>query len=165
MLGKRGYIGPLGDDFPSIFPLMLGLIIFFSTLSLAYTAYQAKNDTVQTMRANLMISRAVRYQIYFDEDYWSYACQLALALRGNYQTHLAMWIEYEGDKGWRLGGVCPSEDSREFWEKYLNTPSDVQNILLEKTRNRQASFMTYPVIWKGEEGANKPARLVVVTWR
>ncbi len=157
--GSRGYIGPLGDDFPSIFPLMLGLLVFFSSLYIAYTTYQSKNDTVQCMRANILISRAVRYQVVFDKEYWKKACNLGLSLRGDYQVHLAMWIEHQGKQGWKIEGVCPLDE--EFWED----SSDPGSLLYQTKGTRAMVTMTYPVIWRSNEGINVPARLVVVTWR
>ena len=161
---RRGYIGPIGDDFPSIFPLLLGLLIFFSALYVAYLSYQSKNDAVQCMRANLMMSRAVRYQVYFDDRYWDYACHLGLALRGNYRVNLIMWIEYKDSGKWVLAGLCPSRDS-DFWNPF-GPPEDtkaLQVIISKITMNKQSATMTYPVLWKS--GVNKQARLVVVTWR
>ncbi len=175
---RRGYIGPIGDDFPSIFPLLFGLLIFFSSLFMAYSAYQAKDNTVQAMKANIMISRAVRYQVVFDGDYWRQACQLAMAMRGDYKTHVAMWISVE-KKGWRgriflmpnilkyrsFPAVCPLD--KKFWGNSISgqwvPESRAQDVILNITKGRTAITMTYPVIWKS--GTNEPAKLVVVTWR
>jgi hypothetical protein len=191
-LNNRGYIGPLGDDFPSIFPLLFGLIIFFSSLYAAYNIYQAKDSTVQVMKANIMISRAVRSQIYFDGEYWKYACKLGLAMRSNYQVHLAMWLEYKpvqsssssspssaisgedlrlvtysSGGSWPSSGqsaICPKD--RDFWGGSVpNTPSKLSEKIAEMTLNREAATMTYPVVYVDRNGYDNPARLVVVTWR
>ena len=167
-LGSHGYIGPMGDDFPSIFPLLLGLVVFFSALYTAYATYQTKNDIVQTMRANILISRAIRYQVVFDEDYWKSACNLALGLRGDYQVHLAMWVEEE-EKGngppgqryqWKIKAVCPQDD--EFWSGREDDPKTLTSQLKD---TKAAITMTYPIVWKGKDGVSTPARLTVVTWR
>ncbi len=176
---RKGYIGPLGDDFPSIFPIALGLIIFFSALYVAYASYQMKEDYVQTMRANIMISRAVRYQIYFDKDYWDFTCDLALALKTNYAVHLVMWLE-ENDQGkgnqivkwgngWGNDAICPSPMSssgRDLWGRSsFNSPADLSNKVSDIAKNRVITVMTYPVLVVSENKENTPARLVVVTWR
>ncbi|GEM_PF-4550994 len=177
-IGKKGYIGPLGDDFPSIFPIALGLMIFFSTIYVAYSAYQSKEDYVQTMRANIMISRAVRYQIYFDEDYWDFACDLASALKTNYAVHLAMWLEEEEETwrgtttgvvnfGYNNYALCPKYSglSSNFWRgQSSGGQPDPYAVIADKTKNRVITIMTYPVLYTTDEG-NKPVRLVVVTWR
>ncbi len=174
---KRGYIGPLGDDFPSLFPLLLGLLVFFSSLAMAYMVYDAKDSNVKAMRANVMISRSVRYQLTFDEDYWKYACSIAMGMRTNYDTHLAMWMEYLDDKGqihivsfegYRNLALCPLPDSDEgvdFWGAYVQNP---YLVVSDKTKGRYSITMTYPVIWVNDTGPQKlyvPARLVVVTWK
>lgn len=39
MLNRKGFIGPIGDDLPSLIPLIFALIIFFSTFSFALARY------------------------------------------------------------------------------------------------------------------------------
>jgi len=39
MLNRKGFIGPIGDDLPSLIPLIFALIIFFATFSFALARY------------------------------------------------------------------------------------------------------------------------------
>lgn len=40
---KRGFIGPIGDDLPSLVPLVISLLLFFSIFTLTLNTYNSKN--------------------------------------------------------------------------------------------------------------------------
>ncbi len=42
-LSKRGFIGPIGDDLPSLVPLVISLLLFFSIFTLTLDTYNSKN--------------------------------------------------------------------------------------------------------------------------
>ncbi len=37
---KKGFLGPIGDDLPSLIPLLFALVIFFSTFTSTFNVYQ-----------------------------------------------------------------------------------------------------------------------------
>ena len=55
----KGFIGPLGDDFPSIFPIVAGVVLFFGTLAYANGVIQEKNDYLEVRKAALGLSYLV----------------------------------------------------------------------------------------------------------
>lgn len=40
----KGFIGPIGDDLPSLIPILFGLAIFFSAFTFAYQAFDVENS-------------------------------------------------------------------------------------------------------------------------
>ncbi|VVB74805.1 Uncharacterised protein [uncultured archaeon] len=40
---RRGFIGPIGDDLPSLVPLVISLLLFFSIFTLTLNTYNTKN--------------------------------------------------------------------------------------------------------------------------
>lgn len=44
---QKGFIGPIGDDLPSLIPIVTGLVIFFSIFVLTLNTYNEKNDYLQ----------------------------------------------------------------------------------------------------------------------
>jgi len=44
---KRGFIGPIGDDLPSLIPIVTGLVIFFSIFVLTLNTYNEKNNYLE----------------------------------------------------------------------------------------------------------------------
>lgn len=51
---NKGFLGPIGDDLPSLVPLMFALIIFFSTFSFTWGIFDRRNldfnDDLYTLR-------------------------------------------------------------------------------------------------------------------
>lgn len=39
----KGFLGPIGDDLPSLIPLLFALLIFFGTFSFSYSVFSRKN--------------------------------------------------------------------------------------------------------------------------
>ncbi len=50
---KKGFVGPLGDDIPSIFPIVAGILLFVSTVAYSLSFIQAKNEYLDTRKAAL----------------------------------------------------------------------------------------------------------------
>jgi hypothetical protein len=57
--GLRGFIGPIGDDIPSIFPIVAGVVLFLGTLVYANNALDARNAELNLRKAGLDLSYAV----------------------------------------------------------------------------------------------------------
>jgi hypothetical protein len=55
----KGFIGPLGDDFPSIFPIVAGVVLFFGTLAYANGVIHEKDDYLEVRKAALGLSYLV----------------------------------------------------------------------------------------------------------
>ncbi|MEK6958018.1 MAG: hypothetical protein AABW99_03510 [archaeon] len=63
MLAK-GFIGPIGDDLPSLIPLLVGLVMFFSTFSVTFNAFDARNAEFDHDIALMRISRVLQSNSY-----------------------------------------------------------------------------------------------------
>lgn len=59
MKQKRGFVGPLGDDLPSIFPIIAAVLLFVGTLVYANGLVTGKNRTLETRQAGLGLSYIV----------------------------------------------------------------------------------------------------------
>lgn len=56
MVFRKGFVGPLGDDIPSIFPIVAGVLLFIGTLSYAIDTINEKNAYFDVRRAALGLS-------------------------------------------------------------------------------------------------------------
>jgi len=56
---KKGFLGPIGDDLPSIIALMLAMGIFFSAISYTMNIYNQKIAETETLKGSLEIGRAI----------------------------------------------------------------------------------------------------------
>ena len=55
----RGFVGPLGDDLPSIFPIVAAVLLFIGTLVYANGLVEGKNRLLETRQAALGLSYIV----------------------------------------------------------------------------------------------------------
>ena len=69
-LGSRGFVGPLGDDLPSIFPIVAGIILFISTISFAGGLAADKNSYLDVRKAALSISYLATEKGFVTRDTW-----------------------------------------------------------------------------------------------
>ena len=182
-MNLRGFIGPLGDDFPAIFPIALGLMFFFGAIAITYDVYNYKSTQANLIRANIMISRSVRAQTLMSPDYWEFqACPLITEIQANYGVSSAMMLERayyfneellgEDDPDTSLSldrpffmdgsdrpALCPESDDYDDWVEEAKIPLD--------DPNRRILSLSYPVLvnmeWDGtkyvgcvpEEGVRK----------
>ena len=55
----RGFVGPVGDDIPSIFPIVAGVLLFLGTLFFVNGTVQQKNELLEVRKAALSLSYLV----------------------------------------------------------------------------------------------------------
>lgn len=186
---KKGYIGALGDDFPALFPILLGLLLFFGSITLTYQVYELRSKQINAMRANVMLSRAVRTQRQFTGNYWNdYACPLLQSSRSNYGVHTAMILNrthydtYDKQAGsYSLDNdfvtfedtntiaIC-TENSLPPAGPGHGTPADWKNDVPhgEATESVNYVSMEYPVVVEVNTAGGKQfltAELILVTWQ
>jgi len=56
---SRGFIGPIGDDLPSIIAILLGLSLFFSALSFTLNVYNNKLTAYNILKGTMEIAHKV----------------------------------------------------------------------------------------------------------
>jgi len=57
---KKGFIGAIGDDLPSLIPIVFALLIFFSAFTATLAIYNSENAAVQTDMGMLSIARNLK---------------------------------------------------------------------------------------------------------
>ena len=55
----KGFVGPIGDDLPSILAILLALSVFFSGLTFALTTYNERLDNFNKLKGTIDIGRKV----------------------------------------------------------------------------------------------------------
>ena len=56
----KGFLGPIGDDLPSLIPLLFGLAIFFSSFTFAYQAFDAENANFKYAIKSMDLAKTVK---------------------------------------------------------------------------------------------------------
>ena len=57
---EKGFIGSIGDDLPSLIPIVFALLIFFSAFSATLSVYNSENASVSTDMGVLAIARSLK---------------------------------------------------------------------------------------------------------
>lgn len=57
-MNKLGFIGAIGDDFPSLIPLFFAIMLFFSSLAYAFTTINERDAYINTYINSLNIAKA-----------------------------------------------------------------------------------------------------------
>lgn len=60
MLSRKGFIGPIGDDLPSLIPIVTGLVIFFSVFVLTLNTYNEKNVFLERQMDMTTVARDIK---------------------------------------------------------------------------------------------------------
>jgi len=63
---EKGFIGPIGDDLPSLIPIIFSLVIFFSTFTLSFNAFDEGNTRFDHSIKILKISSEMRGDKYLN---------------------------------------------------------------------------------------------------
>ena len=61
---NKGFIGPIGDDLPSLIPLLFGLVMFFSTFTMTFSSFDARNTEFGYDVSVMRISRTLQSNSY-----------------------------------------------------------------------------------------------------
>jgi hypothetical protein len=59
-MNKKGFLGPIGDDLPSLIPLVFALIVFFGVFNLALGVFERKSSDFSADIAVLQIANGFR---------------------------------------------------------------------------------------------------------
>lgn len=59
-LNSKGYLGPIGDDLPSLIPLVFALVIFFSSFYSTVEAYNSKTVDFENDISVVQVSASLR---------------------------------------------------------------------------------------------------------
>ena len=64
----KAFIGPLGDDIPSIIAILLALGLFFSGMTFALNSFNEKSNSVSLLKASVEMSRSATSRVLMPEN-------------------------------------------------------------------------------------------------
>jgi hypothetical protein len=156
---RRGFIGPIGDDIPSIFPIMAGIVLFIATLIYAQDEFGAKNAEINLRKAGLDMSYIVLEKGYIIQGSFGDTCDGLLVPAS--------------EKGGVFFAVMLRDCAKDPSESFAGTEicsrtaeADAQ-ITSEYLARRQTSIFNYPVATDCTTAAGTRTGLgsvSVITW-
>ncbi len=57
---EKGFIGPIGDDLPSLIPIIVALVLFFTIFSITINSYNSKNESINRNISMMNVSRILK---------------------------------------------------------------------------------------------------------
>ncbi len=188
-----GFLGPIGDDLPSLVPLVFALIIYFAAFNSSLSVFDKKNASFSEELESLKIARVLRSNGYIvDEENFSALCSLlnpshtrfvagiaeigstpekAADPNENYDFYLdysePLQAQFLNDSG--PGARCfeagkkPDDASNGFF-----CCSNTGSFDLSSLESKAVSMRVYPIVLeKDRPGLGlvvSPMQLVVATW-
>ncbi|MEK6959164.1 MAG: hypothetical protein AABW59_03915 [archaeon] len=58
--GKKGFLGPIGDDLPSMIPIVMSLALFFMVFGATFSTYNTKNATIRQQFELTSVARELK---------------------------------------------------------------------------------------------------------
>ncbi len=175
MRSSRGYLGPIGDDIPSLIPILVGLITFFAAFTFTLNEYNSRTNSFAADRDTLIIANALKGDSYLaTSEEFTDACE-GLRIRGlNYFAGViesSRWdtIANEAeDQGLPRLGVMVNhtfvlEGKPLACAVGLEEPVSELD-LTDVIQNRNFVVLSFPVALQ-VDFAVVPSTLVVITWR
>ncbi len=170
---KKGFIGAIGDDLPSLIPIFMGLVIFFAVFLGVFNSYNAKNKVYNINQEAIEISMQlksdpviVNYNHFLEKcgkikttKHWD-AFLVDLPLDTEYYESIS--INDISDNGYE-NFVIKNIDEFNMDNYYIcNIDQDLLDEL--KDPNKRIINYLYPVTLQRDNGYTTPARLYILIW-
>jgi len=60
IFSKKGFIGPIGDDLPSLVPIVVALVLFFTIFALTLNTFNSKNEYIGKQMEMTSVAREIK---------------------------------------------------------------------------------------------------------
>ncbi len=135
---SKGFIGAIGDDLPSLIPIVVSLLLFFSIFAITLNSYNSKNLEIRQELSLLSISRGMKGEsILLSVDQFLDRCESVKLKKYEYNFMIAVYSS-ESDVF-----LDPNFDPIvDFQNSSLDDPSE--NFLTKKDfEDEEQSFFCY----------------------
>ncbi len=174
VLGQRGFIGPIGDDFPSLIPLIFGLLMFFTAFTITFNAFDTSNSNFSDDITLLRISRTLQSNSYiFSRGNFSELCGQVGVVNLKFAAVITEgWVRPDASAGAKAKGLFDVPVFKAAKGDYFfcsnQSPRSTDSLgdfvkLSDVSQSRLVSRI-YPIVVEDEKIV-KPMHLVVVAWK
>lgn len=176
---KKGFIGAIGDDLPSLIPIFLGLVIFFSVFLSVFNDYNAKNNIYNLNQEAIEISMELKSDpVIVDHNHFIDKCERIKTTKQWTAFLVDLPLNTEDIESISIDDITDdykevvlhSKDSLNN-EYYYICGFDIndQEIVYDKLNeledlDRRVIIYLYPIILQRDTGYSTPARLYVLIW-
>ncbi len=167
-MNKKGYIGAIGDDLPSLIPIFLGITIFFAVFLNTYNVYRNNTDLYSLRNDAINISAIMKEEpLISDRNQFLKSCQ-----RVNTKYNWNAFITPAHLNSQNYEGLSPNDLNNNVllrhWDSsvtdYLICSNDGLDILKNALKTKDVTIYKYPISVQ-EKFYVAPAWLYVVVWK
>ncbi|MDD3159825.1 MAG: hypothetical protein PHQ98_02565 [Candidatus ainarchaeum sp.] len=183
---QKGFIGPIGDDLPSLVPIVFALLLFFTIFTATMDTFAKKNKTFEENLSSIALARQLRGDsLILDYDQFKSRCDLANLTNYSFNYSVAIYNPFSQDS---QIGFNPDDFMTEFVENNVNSDLFLQIPLVNGKKfvceykkpgssqlsinNKNYYYRFYPVAVSlkkdfdgGEYSIIVPTYLVVLIWK
>jgi len=165
MLNIKGFIGPIGDDLPSLVPILIALTVFFAAFANTLQIFGDKSAQFDSDLGVMQVVRTLKSDNYMNGiNEWEYLCNTITPKQFKYYGGIT-----ENYANFALGEPDPFDpkwmDSKETGTPYVCTnlePGDPP-LSVENMADYDVVVSIYPLAVE-EERKVRIAHLLVVSW-
>lgn len=170
MKNKKGYIGAIGDDLPSLIPIFVGLTIFFAVFLNTYNVYRNNTDLYSLRNDAINISGIIKENpIISDQNQFIKTCQ-RVKTKYNWNAFVTP-LDLNSHNYKRLTvGDLDDENIMKHWAETGTNPrklicnseglEELKNALLTK----DVTVYKYPITVQ-QQFYVEPAWLYILVWK
>jgi hypothetical protein len=171
-MNQKGFIGSIGDDLPSLIPIFLGLVVFFSVFLGVFNDYNAKNRVYTLNQEAVEISMQLKSDpVIVGYDHFMEKCN-EINTPKNWNAFL---VDLPQDtkyfKSITLEDIYYNyqdnviiEDTEFDIENYFICNEDPENLNQLKDTSKNIINFLYPVVLQNQDGYSTTARLYILIW-
>ncbi|MFH0905704.1 MAG: hypothetical protein V1824_00015 [archaeon] len=169
---KKGFIGAIGDDLPSLIPIFVGLVIFFSVFQNTYTVYKKNSDLYSLEQEAISIASSLKQEpVIANYEGFTKSCNL-ISSTVNWDAFV---VDFDINTDNYTIITANNLEDKIVFEKVKNSfgvfedkkfiCNDMATLseILEK-RDKKIIINMYPLTLQ-KELYIKPVRLYVVAWK
>lgn len=169
MLNRKGFLGPIGDDLPSLIPLLFALLIFFSTFAFALNSFNQTNALISDKLESLRVARKLRVNGYISNyEQFQDLCDSITRTSISFQAGLIDLRQTTGDYGFVSGPSGEINFITEQGNEFKCISNDLEGVDpadFDYTYGDEKAFsLIYPIVLERNKVV-VPVHLVVVAWK
>jgi len=173
---EKGFIGAIGDDLPSLIPIFLGLIIFFSVFLSTYNTYKSNTSLYSLRQEAISISMTIKSEpLISDYNHFQKICNKVSTTKewNAFITSLPINIELQNQNQIEINNITKLYNTQilTYIEDYQNPDpkryickdnlEKLENILNTEDITKKKIVYLYPITLQQGEYAT-PAKLYVI---
>jgi hypothetical protein len=169
-MNQKGFIGSIGDDLPSLIPIFLGLVVFFSVFLGVFNDYNQKNKVYTLNQEAVEISMQLKSDpVIVDYDHFMEKCNSIKSTKNWTAFLVGLPLDTDNYQAINIQGITENyqSDVIEHEDEYGNTEHYICNYEnldeLEDTSKNIINFL-YPVVLQKKNGFSTTARLYILIW-